>query len=134
MGDDLSEEQIAEFKEAFQLFDKDGDGTITTKVGRQVIDGIADVINDGIQRDRPSCQTIKTYDLGTQDSFSSFLLSLFIGSALLRIPRPIQEENLTLILRVCKKLKKNLFLVILGQPTNSTCNKGYALYTGKSRL
>ena len=27
---DLSEEQIAEFKEAFSLFDKDGDGTITT--------------------------------------------------------------------------------------------------------
>ena len=27
----LSEENIAEFKEAFSLFDKDGDGTITTK-------------------------------------------------------------------------------------------------------
>ncbi|KAJ9505261.1 hypothetical protein QJQ45_027903, partial [Haematococcus lacustris] len=27
----LTEEQIAEFKEAFALFDKDGDGTITTK-------------------------------------------------------------------------------------------------------
>merc|ERR1712146_314179 len=27
----LSDEQIAEFKEAFLLFDKDGDGTITTK-------------------------------------------------------------------------------------------------------
>merc|ERR1719409_616249 len=27
----LSDEQIAEFKEAFSLFDKDGDGTITTK-------------------------------------------------------------------------------------------------------
>ncbi|GAM17285.1 hypothetical protein SAMD00019534_004600 [Acytostelium subglobosum LB1] len=27
----LSEEQIAEFKEAFSLFDKDGDGSITTK-------------------------------------------------------------------------------------------------------
>ena len=31
MADTLSEEQIAEFKEAFSLFDKDGDGTITTK-------------------------------------------------------------------------------------------------------
>ena len=30
-GDTLTEEQIAEFKEAFSLFDKDGDGTITTK-------------------------------------------------------------------------------------------------------
>jgi calmodulin len=29
--DNLTEEQIAEFKEAFQIFDKDGDGTITTK-------------------------------------------------------------------------------------------------------
>lgn len=26
MADQLSEEQIAEFKEAFSLFDKDGDG------------------------------------------------------------------------------------------------------------
>ena len=31
-SDDLTEEQVAEFKEAFELFDKDGDGTITTKV------------------------------------------------------------------------------------------------------
>ena len=30
MADQLTEEQIAEFKEAFSLFDKDGDGTITT--------------------------------------------------------------------------------------------------------
>ena len=30
-AEQLSEEQIAEFKEAFSLFDKDGDGTITTK-------------------------------------------------------------------------------------------------------
>eukprot|EP00029_Vermamoeba_vermiformis_P014570 TRINITY_DN9687_c0_g1_i1.p1 TRINITY_DN9687_c0_g1~~TRINITY_DN9687_c0_g1_i1.p1 ORF type:complete len:149 (-),score=62.21 TRINITY_DN9687_c0_g1_i1:62-508(-) len=29
--DTLTEEQIAEFKEAFALFDKDGDGSITTK-------------------------------------------------------------------------------------------------------
>ncbi|KAF4730694.1 hypothetical protein FOZ63_009025, partial [Perkinsus olseni] len=31
MADQLTEEQISEFKEAFSLFDKDGDGTITTK-------------------------------------------------------------------------------------------------------
>ena len=31
-SENLNEEQIAEFKEAFRLFDKDGDGTITTKV------------------------------------------------------------------------------------------------------
>lgn len=31
MADQLTEEQIAEFKEAFSLFDKDGDGSITTK-------------------------------------------------------------------------------------------------------
>lgn len=28
---DITEEQRAEFKEAFSLFDRDGDGTITTK-------------------------------------------------------------------------------------------------------
>ncbi|XP_031243434.1 calmodulin-like [Mastomys coucha] len=31
MADQLTEKQIAEFKEAFSLFDKDRDGTITTK-------------------------------------------------------------------------------------------------------
>ena len=31
MAANLSEEQKAELKEAFSLFDKDGDGTITTK-------------------------------------------------------------------------------------------------------
>jgi len=31
MAEQLTEEQITEFKEAFSLFDKDGDGTITTK-------------------------------------------------------------------------------------------------------
>ena len=31
MADQLTEEQIAEFKEAFSPFDKGGDGTITTK-------------------------------------------------------------------------------------------------------
>ncbi|KAF9667482.1 hypothetical protein SADUNF_Sadunf15G0027600 [Salix dunnii] len=31
MTEQLTEEQIAEFKEAFSLFDKDGDGCITTK-------------------------------------------------------------------------------------------------------
>ncbi|KAF0892074.1 hypothetical protein E2562_013469 [Oryza meyeriana var. granulata] len=31
MADHLPEDQIAEFKEAFSLFDKDGDGSITTK-------------------------------------------------------------------------------------------------------
>ena len=30
MSDQLTEEQIAEFMEAFSLFDKDGDGTIST--------------------------------------------------------------------------------------------------------
>ncbi|MBZ3878861.1 Calmodulin [Sciurus carolinensis] len=31
MADQLTEEQIAEFKEALYLFDKGGNGTITTK-------------------------------------------------------------------------------------------------------
>jgi calmodulin len=33
MADQLTEEQIAEFKEAFSLFDKEGDGTITKELG-----------------------------------------------------------------------------------------------------
>ena len=38
--DELTDEQIAEFKEAFVLFDKDGDGTITTKVCFHNLKGI----------------------------------------------------------------------------------------------
>ena len=46
MADQLTEEQIAEFKEAFSLFDKDGDGTITTKeLGYQLIE-LQDMINE----------------------------------------------------------------------------------------
>lgn len=40
MADQLNEEQIAEFKEAFALFDKNGDGSITTKVFLSGIVGI----------------------------------------------------------------------------------------------
>jgi Ca2+-binding EF-hand superfamily protein len=36
---DLSDAQVAEFKEAFKLFDADGDGTITTEVSLVFSDG-----------------------------------------------------------------------------------------------
>ena len=36
MADQLTEEQIAEFKEAFSLFDKDGDGKWLDLDGRQM--------------------------------------------------------------------------------------------------
>ena len=39
MADQLNEEQIAEFKEAFALFDKNGDGSITTKVLKSITIG-----------------------------------------------------------------------------------------------
>ena len=38
MADQLTEEQIAEFKEAFSLFDKDGDGKLPRLVGVGVWD------------------------------------------------------------------------------------------------
>ena len=41
MADQLTEEQIAEFKEAFSLFDKDGDGTVSTKELEAVLGPIA---------------------------------------------------------------------------------------------
>jgi Ca2+-binding EF-hand superfamily protein len=43
-AEELTEEQIAEFKDAFELFDKDGDGTITTKV-RSFFKGISNFGN-----------------------------------------------------------------------------------------
>jgi len=58
MADQLTEEQIAEFKEAFSLFDKDGDGTVTTKelgtvmrsLGQNPTEAeLQDMINEGLQ-------------------------------------------------------------------------------------
>ena len=37
-ANNLTEEQVAEFKEAFELFDRDHDGTITTKVSHSNVD------------------------------------------------------------------------------------------------
>ncbi len=42
----LSEEQIAEFKEAFALFDKDGDGTISNNELRTVLQSLGQEITD----------------------------------------------------------------------------------------
>ena len=44
MADQLNEEQIAEFKEAFALFDKNGDGSITTKVSLILIQELGTVM------------------------------------------------------------------------------------------
>ena len=44
MADQLNEEQIAEFKEAFALFDKNGDGSITTKVNSSHIQELGTVM------------------------------------------------------------------------------------------
>jgi len=56
MADQLTDEQIAEIKEAFSLFDKNGDGTITTKelgtvmrsLGQNPTEAeLCDMINEG---------------------------------------------------------------------------------------
>ncbi|CAM9293234.1 unnamed protein product [Rangifer tarandus platyrhynchus] len=46
MADQLTEEQNAEFKEAFSLFDKDGDGTITTKESGTVMRSLGHVMTN----------------------------------------------------------------------------------------
>jgi len=45
MADQLTEEQIAEFKEAFSLFDKDGDGTISGKELEAVMTALGEPID-----------------------------------------------------------------------------------------
>jgi calmodulin len=40
MADQLTEEQIAEFKEAFSLFDKDGDGELSQTVLQAVLQAV----------------------------------------------------------------------------------------------
>ncbi|CAD7681853.1 unnamed protein product [Nyctereutes procyonoides] len=48
MADELTEEQMAEFKEAFSLFAKDGDGTITTKELGAVMRSLMEADGNGI--------------------------------------------------------------------------------------
>ena len=60
MADQLNEEQIAEFKEAFALFDKNGDGSITTKVFLLGIVGIRN--SDEVTRSESHWSRIAGYD------------------------------------------------------------------------
>ena len=83
MADQLTEEQIAEFKEAFSLFDKDGDGTITTKelgtvmrsLGQNPTEAeLQDMINevdaDGNETSLSIVLKVKRIRLGTSACFS----------------------------------------------------------------
>ena len=73
MADQLTHEQIAEFKEAFSLFDKDGDGTITTKelgtvmrsLGQNPTEAeLQDMINE-VDQDGSGCaHTVGTHNWG----------------------------------------------------------------------
>jgi calmodulin len=51
MGDQLSDEQKAEFKQAFDLFDKEGDGTITSKELGFVINCLGHNLSDSELQD-----------------------------------------------------------------------------------
>ena len=58
MADQLNEEQIAEFKEAFALFDKNGDGSITTKVRLSLLRNSAlSCVHWGKTQLKQSCRT-----------------------------------------------------------------------------
>jgi len=51
MAETLSEERISEFREAFALFDKDGDGTITTNELGEMMRSLGQNPSDGELRD-----------------------------------------------------------------------------------
>ena len=45
MANKLSDEQIAEFREAFSLFDKDGDGTVISRYSMNTITFYIEIAN-----------------------------------------------------------------------------------------
>ena len=76
-ADQLTEEQIAEYKEAFSLFDKSGDGTITTKDLGTVIRALGknpteaelqDIINGDGTVDFPAFLTIMARKMKDTDT------------------------------------------------------------------
>nr|KAF6409200.1 calmodulin 3 [Rousettus aegyptiacus] len=96
MADQLTEEQIAEFKEAFSLFDKDGDGTITTKelgtvmrsLGQNPTEAeLQDMINEV---DADGNGTIDFPEFLTMMSFVCHL-SVGTGAAASPVPGPARE-------------------------------------------
>lgn len=106
MADQLTEEQIAEFKEAFSLFDKDGDGTITTKelgtvmrsLGQNPTEAeLADMINevdaDGNGTiDFPEFLTMMARKMKDTDSEVSTIASAAVQRLLMRC-RPSQSAS-----------------------------------------
>ena len=82
-SDNMNEDETAEFKEAFSLFDKDGDGTITTKelgtvmrsLGQNPTEAeLQDMINevdaDGNETSLSIVLKVKRIRLGTSACFS----------------------------------------------------------------
>ncbi|MBZ3868857.1 Calmodulin [Sciurus carolinensis] len=59
MADQLTEGQIAEFKEDFSLVDKDGDGTMTTKELGTVVRSLGIFDSEGQKNERQSEEEIR---------------------------------------------------------------------------
>lgn len=109
-ADQLTEEQIAEFKEAFSLFDKDGDGTITTKelgtvmrsLGQNPTEAeLQDMINE-VDADGNDGIFILVVLLGTQvvqpmSGLTYLFYFLFVGNGTIDFP-----EFLTMMARKMK--------------------------------
>jgi calmodulin len=85
MADQLTEEQIAEFKEAFSLFDKDGDGFITTKELGTVMRSLGQNPTEAELQD-----TINELDWNNNATidFSEFLI---VAARTIRYPDPEKE-------------------------------------------
>ncbi|KAG2497593.1 hypothetical protein HYH03_004339 [Edaphochlamys debaryana] len=82
----FSDEQIANFREAFAMFDKDGDGTVSTKELHDVFDQLGIQISDD-----QVCELVNNYDIDNDGTMTLPEFCVLMAKANLVPDDPVAE-------------------------------------------